>query len=510
MKINLKKVSAILSIIFLIEIFSFNIFLFSEWSLFFFVILNLVIIVLTLIKIEYGLLIAFVELIISSKGYLFSTSILNFTVSIRMSIFLIVLTLSFFLFLKYAYYKLKNNSFLFLFRDFRLYLAGNKEYYFLISLMFFSIIGVILGCFNNSIKNVFLDFNGWIYSLYLLPVFLVYLNQKEITEKKINRLVLILFSAITWISIKSLFLLYFFSHSFILTMPIVYKWVRDTGVGEITKMEDGFYRIFFQSHIFVLVASLILFAYFISKIIKKEFKSNTEVAINIFLLSLFLSVNILSFSRTNWLALILGFIVFLFIIFYNFKYRALISSLMYLVLISFLSLSILYFVIIIPFPIQGSNFSTSIITDRASAISGEAGVSSRWSLLPAMLSEIKQNPVFGSGFGTEITYKSSDPRVLEANKDGEYTTFSFEWGWLDFWIKIGFFGALSYLIFMYFLFISFFKDFFTSNNIIFLGISLSIFSLAVLNFFSPYLNHPLGIGLILFFLIAKKYFIKKA
>jgi O-antigen ligase len=284
-------------------------------------------------------------------------------------------------------------------------------------------------------------------------------------------------------------------------MPIVYKWVRDTGVGEITKREDGFYRIFFQSHIFVLIGFLILFSLFISKIIQNKYKNRKEIFLNISILSFFLSINILSFSRTNWLGLILGLILFFIIILYKFKFKKLLYSLAYFVAISILSVFILYFVARVPFPNHGSSFSLNSISDRASEVSGEAGVSSRWSLLPVMISQIKLHPILGSGFGTEITYISSDPRVLEDSPSGEYTTFSFEWGWLDLWIKIGFFGTLSYLLLLYFLFSDLLKNFLNNNDFISLGISVSIFSLAVLHFFSPYLNHPLGIGIIMIIII---------
>ena len=31
------------------------------------------------------------------------------------------------------------------------------------------------------------------------------------------------------------------------------------------------------------------------------------------------------------------------------------------------------------------------------------------------------------GFGTSVTYETSDPRALETNPDGLFTTYSFEW-----------------------------------------------------------------------------------
>ena len=159
-----------------------------------------------------------------------------------------------------------------------------------------------------------------------------------------------------------------------------------------------------------------------------------------------------------------------------------------------------------PIPQSGANFNASkIIKDRASQITTEAGVSSRWNLLPPLFSEIKKAPIIGKGFGTTITYISNDPRVREKNSDGIYTTYAFEWGLLDIWLKIGLFGLLIYI----FIIINIIKKLLESkknisqNNLINIGIAVSLIVLFVINIFSPYLNHPLGIGIILlsYFLI---------
>jgi O-antigen ligase len=123
--------------------------------------------------------------------------------------------------------------------------------------------------------------------------------------------------------------------------------------------------------------------------------------------------------------------------------------------------------------------------------SEEAAISSRWSLLAPMSQEILKSPIIGHGFGKEITYISSDPRVLENNSSGEYTSSAFEWGWLSIWLKMGFLGLLAYL----WLFYRIIKDAFISNyNKVYIwALGLSLLTLMIVNFFTPYLNHPLGI-----------------
>jgi len=82
-----------------------------------------------------------------------------------------------------------------------------------------------------------------------------------------------------------------------------------------------------------------------------------------------------------------------------------------------------------------------------------------------------------------------------------YTTYAFEWGYLDIWFKIGLLGLLSYLFWLGIIFkkgISYYK---TSPTIeiktITLGLLFGLIALIITNIFTPYLNHPLGIGYLL-------------
>jgi O-antigen ligase len=108
-----------------------------------------------------------------------------------------------------------------------------------------------------------------------------------------------------------------------------------------------------------------------------------------------------------------------------------------------------------------------------------------------MSQEILRSPIIGHGFGKEITYISKDPRVLEKNSSGEYTSSAFEWGWLSVWLKMGLLGLLAYLWLFYRVISDAFKTKYNQPYIWALG--LSLLSLIAVNFFTPYLNHPLGI-----------------
>ena len=104
---------------------------------------------------------------------------------------------------------------------------------------------------------------------------------------------------------------------------------------------------------------------------------------------------------------------------------------------------------------------------------------------------ISQHPLIGSGFGTSLTYQTNDPRIVPttAGASGEFTTYAFEWGYLDMILKFGLIGLIIYLLLITKILCRLYNlrpDFF-----------LALIALLAVNVFSPYLNHPLGIGFII-------------
>jgi O-antigen ligase len=97
------------------------------------------------------------------------------------------------------------------------------------------------------------------------------------------------------------------------------------------------------------------------------------------------------------------------------------------------------------------------------------------------------SPIFGQGFGKTVTYETEDPRLVQAG-NSQYTTYAFEWGYLDFLLKLGIFGLLAYLWLLYSILIYQFK-----KRGIQAGLGLGLLFLIIAHFFTPYLNHPLGI-----------------
>ena len=109
-----------------------------------------------------------------------------------------------------------------------------------------------------------------------------------------------------------------------------------------------------------------------------------------------------------------------------------------------------------------------------------------------MIIKIKEHPILGSGFGAQVSYRSSDPRVLAQNPDGLYTTYAFEWGWLEHWIKFGIIGFGLMIVIVWRLGERILKT--PAPDWMRYGLFASLIALAVTHIFTPYLNHPLGLG----------------
>jgi len=163
--------------------------------------------------------------------------------------------------------------------------------------------------------------------------------------------------------------------------------------------------------------------------------------------------------------------------------------LMTMILAGLVSLASIFIIVNFPWPRPQLSFRPAdIIEERLGDLESEAGASSRWSLLPAMLKSIVQAPLLGYGFGATITYISADPRVLAQNPQGSYTTYAFEWGWLDIIFKFGLILALWYLIWLIRLIGQAWR-----HGVVGQAWALGLSTLALVHVFSPYLNHPLGI-----------------
>jgi hypothetical protein len=474
--------------IFLAGIFSIEMISWLSWSnidlnKIFFIAIIIGAFILSLIKLEWGIYIVLAELFIGSKGYLLSYPFGSFSISLRLGLFLAI-------FLAYIIWVI---------RDRKIKFFQSKLWPYYTAFLFFMAVALLIGYLrHNELKNIFYDWNGYLYFGLLFPI-MQCINNKQ----KIYNILQVLWAAITALIIKTLLLLFIFSQTnyFGILVLALYKWVRDTGVGEITKQPNGFYRIFMQSQIYLIIIFFIGLSILTLLNFREIRKKNWWL---IFILtSLSLLTIFLSYSRSFWLgSLCILFVFFLALIFvFKIKFKKIIIIVIILLAVFSMDYGLILGIINLPLPGNSAISAGSLISERTQDPTQEAAGSSRMELLKPLLNKNIEHAILGSGFGTTVTYKTKDPRALEQNPSGNYTTYAFEWGYLDLWLKLGIIGSAAYLLLIWKIFQAGYKKITINNNIqdktIIFGSLLGFLAILVIHFFTPYLNHPLGIGWIL-------------
>lgn len=450
---------------------------------------------ITFRRLEYGVAILFAELIIGSKGYLFSMVAGDMRLSLRMVLFAALL--AGWILGMLANHNRKDNLELLL----TLRYASLRVWCALLGAAVF--FGIALSIRNgHATGSLIADANAWFFFL-ILPVLYDALQRRE----QIGRFLTICAAALSASLTKVLVVFYMMGHrgfgDDILT--VVYRWIRSTGVGELTQM-DSLYRIFFQSQIYVVLLFFILISYiaWLARFPLRDI-ARRYVWFGVLLTGTIISL-ILSFSRSFWLGVLVMLTLF------SVSVLCLIKKELKAVVRFFgvgvgsvaCALLVLFAISAIPFPSREGVFSVDLLSDRVEDLEDEAAAASRWNLLPIMLDEIKKSPWIGHGFGKTLTYTSKDPRVLLQSESGTYTTYAFEWGYLDLWLKMGLFGLLAYLFLLAAICVRgadtirylFQKGRWYEATLV-RGLLYGLGALSIIHFFTPYLNHPLGIGIVM-------------
>lgn len=493
------------NLIFLAELFSFFAFFLPSFNRPAFIIIAALALILACYDLRYAMLMLFAELFIGSKGYLFFITFGDMKISLRLALWLAVM-------LgwtgKIIWFWFKNKKF-----PKKYFVWPQFEFFWVLA--FFVALALIRGLYlGNSGMNVFFDFNNWLYFLIIFPLAMLMKDDAVKSDKGGDefkyKLGQVFIAATAWLSFKTIILAAIFLQGSFSLMDPLYRWVRNSGVGEITKMPSGFFRIFFQSHIYPVVAWIMALAFWSKELAVKKIKKNDSDKVEsqvlasktthlwtIFLSAIWLAAVLLSFSRSFWFGLLFA-VVFIFV-------AAIISGagkrfLKLLIkpgLSLILSLLIILTIVMAPAALSGWKFGLNVFSDRIGGLDSEAAAVSRWALLGPLWGEISARPVLGAGFGKTVTYQSSDPRVLKSLNGGVYTTYAFEWGWLDLWLKLGVFGILAYILFLGSIIKTGWIKFRKGHSFIALGFVAALVFLIATNIFTPYLNHPLGIGLII-------------
>jgi len=439
----------------------------------------LTILVIALFDYKRALLIALAELFIGGFGYLFVFNGSGLHLSIRLGFFAVMVGV-------FAFKLLKEKKFLF--KQSRFY-----THYLVLALVIS--LGIVRGWLNNNNPaDIFLDFNAFVFLGYL-PIF----YQEFQDTKHFKDIQVVFWTALTWLTIKTLFIYSIFVSGFTGLGSPFYKWIRDSGLGEITIQNNYLYRIFFQSQIYLVLAIIFIIIY---QLWGKKIQSKFKNFLVWFLGSVFVASLIISLSRSYWVGLIIGLLV---VWFYSWvlmrkSLRQMAKSVLYSVGLFFGAIFIITILTWIFHPLHNGFAFWGLLTERSSSLSDPA-VNTRWSELRPLVREIKHHLFLGSGFGTTATFQSFDPRRLAENPSGLTSVYSFEWGWLDLWLKIGLAGLLIYVALLFNIicvglnnFQSLLKANTNSPAVLNFFFAVSLIVVAIIHFFSPYLNHPLGLG----------------
>jgi O-antigen ligase len=457
------------------DIFFFWTHTFPKFETIFFIITCLALFYLMLKKTSFIVYIPLLELFVGSQGHLMDLNINGFTLSFRLAIFFIA-------FIAGIIYLFKKRKFDFL-----------KSSY-LIPVLIYSamlILGIVVALLKSrGLINIFFDLNGYLF-IFILPIFYQIIKDKKI----LRNLFYIFLAASFFFSIKTIVSFYIFSHHFPgVNLTILYEWLRDSRIGEITIVNPNFFRIFFQSQIYILISFIITFCILN---FKEHIVDSKDKRLLMALSVLNLTALLISLSRSYWVGLAV-FLLFLFIWLIIKRYKFLNIIKVYLKFIAITALSALFIIILVKVPYTDADLD-DLFARRLT--SGEAASNSRLELLPHMLERIKDQPIIGNGLAQEITYMSHDPRNRnEKNPDGSVTTYSFEWGWLSIWMKFGILGLLAYFCLILKIVIDSVKlamnKWPRTEAILIISLALCLITISTIHIFSPYLDHPLGIGFI--------------
>jgi len=453
-----------------------------------FFLLCLTVLIVSLYDLKKGLIIALTELFFGGFGYLFALKIGGLNLSIRYGFFIVIFAATLWQIIKERRIEFFHSRFF-------------SKYLWLGLFLFIGLASGYLRRYNPAV--IFFDFNAFFFLGYLISFYQAFKNQKDLKE-----IWPVFWTALSWLAFKTIFVFCFFISGFSEIGSPFYKWLRDSGVGEITLLSQNLFRVFFQSQIYLVFALILLAA---EKIWSAKFSSKARHVEFLVLGILYSAAIIISLSRSFWVGLFfcLALLFSASFLFLRKNLKEIIFSFLKILGIFFGGFLLILVLILAfhpthnPFIYFGASSNRASISDAASL--------TRFEQLTPLWSAIKKHWIFGAGFGKTVSFISHDPRVLSQNPSGLHTTSAFEWGWLDLWLKIGLLGLLSYLMLLltiskkYWQLIrySVFNNKELANLSIKVGLSASLIALIIIHCFTPYLNHPLGLGwLILVSLIA--------
>lgn len=460
----------------------------TMWSVIPFSLIAVAAFFITKRSLAWGLAFAMMEIFIGGHGHLIDVSIGGATLGIRQGIFVAVM-------LGTLYHIGMNHI-----RP-RFVAERDLPFVFLAGAI---VLGTISGFARNSIGAAFDDMNGYATFAYLLPVSMILWTQEA---KRV--LLWTLSLSATWVASSSMVLLYAFTHLPVQGIWALYGFVRDARLAEVTILSGPawlvgtlingpwYFRVFEPAQFCVMTFTLVLFGALM--FVAKDWRTRWMIAVP---MTAMLAIDIAGQSRSFWLGLLAAVMVLAIV---GIAEKIPVKEMLKMkatgavaVLVAILSL---WMLVVVPVPSR-PDLTNSPYYKGDKDSTRELAVSSRWNLLGPMMTEIGKNPLWGSGFGTPVTFISDDPRIRAMNGTGEWTTYRFEWGYQDIWLKMGVPGLLAFGLYFVTILRAAYRSFVEKEETRWLTMSLAsgVIALFVAHIFSPYLNHPIGLGFMVFVL----------
>lgn len=432
------------------------------------ILLGLAAAILALKDLRYPLALLVVESFIGSHGHLFSIEVGGFTVSVRMLLFAVLLV-------AWSIHVLRGCSRILHFPHARV----TAPLLFILSMVVWGMARAWSA--GTPLSEAAADANGYAF-IVIIPVMLDLASDR----KSFAWLGKVASGALLWLSVKSLLLLYFFSHSFPFLSEL-YIWQRKAWLTEITLLDSGIYRVFAASDVFLLLGVFVGFMLLWNR------PSRGRWAAVIVMTSAFF----LSLSRSFWLGGIVA-LAFMFPVLVRLRIltRKTLPAFLKRGVIVLGSAALLLFVIVsIGVPERLSDASSfGVFGSRLTGIE-DAAVSSRWNMLGPLSTRIRKHPILGSGFGKAITYQSDDPRIHDLYPSGVITTTAIEWQYLEMMMKMGVLVLFAVAWLWWRIGVFFWAAMRASegdDKFILIGLMLAFLAYILANIFTPYMNHPLG------------------
>ncbi len=460
----------------------------TVWSAIPFAIIVIGALIITKRSLVWGLAFAMLEIFVGGHGHLIDVSIGGTALGIRQGIFLAVM-------LGTLYHVVVNYV--------RPRFVAERDVPFVFLAVAIAL-GTISGFARNSVGAAFDDMNGYATFAYLLPVAMI------VWTPEAKRVLLWTFAlAATWVASSSLVFLFLFTHLSADGVWALYKFARDARLLEATMLSGPawlvsllpngawYFRVFEQGQFIVMMFTVLLCGVmmFVTKSWRERFALLVPMA-------LMFAVDIGGQSRSFWLGLLVSLFLFGMVFL---RERPTIQNIVRMKTVGMLAILVavmsLWLVVVFPVPSR-PDFTTSPFYRGQNDSTRDLAVSSRWNLLGPMMTEIGKNPLWGSGFGTSVTYISDDPRLRAVNGTGEWTTYRFEWGYQDIWLKMGVPGLLAFGFYLVTILRAGYRSVVEREETRWLTLSMAcgVIALYVAHVFSPYLNHPIGLGFMVFVL----------